>query len=72
MPKHRLLWIAIACTLLAVAGTATLLREPGAAPTCVGTPACAICHQEAYANWQQSQHRHAMEVASAQSVLGGG
>lgn len=36
----------------------------------VGSAECASCHQEAYDNWQQSHHRHAMEVASSESVLG--
>ncbi len=36
----------------------------------VGSTECASCHQEAYDNWQQSHHRHAMEVADADSVLG--
>ena len=35
-----------------------------------GSEECAACHQEAYDNWQQSHHRHAMEVASSESVLG--
>ncbi|HTV80643.1 MAG TPA: ammonia-forming cytochrome c nitrite reductase subunit c552, partial [Steroidobacteraceae bacterium] len=36
----------------------------------VGTPACAVCHSQAYQNWLQSDHRHAMEKATNQSVLG--
>lgn len=36
----------------------------------VGSTACAACHQEAYSNWQQSDHWHAMELANADSVLG--
>lgn len=36
----------------------------------VGSAECASCHQEAYDNWQQSHHRHAMEVANVDSVLG--
>lgn len=36
----------------------------------VGSAECASCHQEAYDNWQQSHHRHAMEVANSDSVLG--
>ncbi len=36
----------------------------------VGSEACAACHQEAYDNWQGSHHRHAMDIASADSVLG--
>ncbi len=36
----------------------------------VGSSACASCHQEAYDNWQESHHWHAMEEASVDSVLG--
>lgn len=36
----------------------------------VGSTECALCHQEAYDNWQLSHHRHAMEVANVDSVLG--
>lgn len=36
----------------------------------VGSEQCASCHQEAYANWQLSHHRHAMEIADNESVLG--
>ncbi|MEO8308463.1 MAG: tetratricopeptide repeat protein [Pseudomonadota bacterium] len=36
----------------------------------VGTKTCASCHQQAYANWLKSDHRHAMEIANAQSVQG--
>jgi predicted CXXCH cytochrome family protein len=43
---------------------------PVPTPTFVGTTACAACHQEQFASWQQSHHRHAMEVADAKSVLG--
>jgi predicted CXXCH cytochrome family protein len=36
----------------------------------VGTKACASCHTEAFENWQQSHHFHAMEEPDADSVLG--
>lgn len=36
----------------------------------VGSENCASCHQEAYDNWQSSHHKHAMEVANSDSVLG--
>ena len=48
------------------------LHQPAAAaPAYVGTdrPARA-CHEAEYRNWQDSDHRHAMEVADSQSVLG--
>jgi predicted CXXCH cytochrome family protein len=75
MSKRRIFWLALACTTMAAAIVACLLwppRSPGAATTAsfVGTPSCANCHQEQFANWQQSHHRHAMEVADATSVLG--
>ena len=46
------------------------LRRPVPSPTYIGTAACATCHQDAYQNWQESDHRHAMEVANERSVLG--
>jgi predicted CXXCH cytochrome family protein len=75
MSKPRILWLALACTAAGAAIIASLLWFPGgpdaaAAATFVGTPSCANCHQEQFANWQQSHHRHAMEVADATSVLG--
>ena len=36
----------------------------------VGSNNCAACHQQAYADWQLSDHNKAMAVASAKSVLG--
>jgi predicted CXXCH cytochrome family protein len=36
----------------------------------VGSQACASCHQAETKLWQTSQHRHAMQHASAASVLG--
>ena len=36
----------------------------------IGTKACAVCHREAYRDWLQSDHRHAMERAATESVLG--
>lgn len=38
--------------------------------TYVGSEQCSNCHSEAFKDWQQSHHWHAMEVASEQSVLG--
>jgi predicted CXXCH cytochrome family protein len=73
MPKRRLLYIVLAVALAgaAIASLLNLRRPmPEPAPAFVGTQACASCHQEAYTNWQQSHHRHAMEVADQQSVLG--
>jgi predicted CXXCH cytochrome family protein len=71
-PKRRLWPIALAALGLAAAGLAgaLLLHRPPPPLAYVGTQACAACHQEAYTNWLQSDHRHAMEPADAQSVLG--
>jgi predicted CXXCH cytochrome family protein len=40
------------------------------APAFVGSGACADCHQAETALWKESQHKHAMQHASAASVLG--
>ncbi len=60
------------CLALASAGSfgAQRLRQALPEPAYIGTTACAVCHQEAYRNWLQSDHRHAMEKADSQSVLG--
>ncbi|HUN96211.1 MAG TPA: tetratricopeptide repeat protein [Bradyrhizobium sp.] len=42
----------------------------GLAAAFVGSEACAGCHQAEAALWKQSQHMHAMQHASAASVLG--
>lgn len=58
----------VAAFILAVAA----LRRPATEPAArfVGTTACAGCHQQAFDAWQHSHHRHAMEPAAADSVLG--
>ena len=43
---------------------------PALAPAFVGSPACAGCHQTETALWKESQHKHAMQHATAASVLG--
>jgi predicted CXXCH cytochrome family protein len=40
------------------------------APAFVGSEACAGCHQAETALWKESQHKHAMQHATAASVLG--
>jgi predicted CXXCH cytochrome family protein len=45
-------------------------QAPEAAPTLVGSAACASCHTNAWTLWQQSHHRHAMDPADEKSVLG--
>lgn len=48
------------------------LHSRGAAPalTFVGSESCAGCHQTEAALWKESQHKHAMQHATAASVLG--
>jgi predicted CXXCH cytochrome family protein len=72
MPKRRLLIIAAVSLVLAAAAFLTLwdVLRPLPPPAYVGTSQCAICHQKEDRDWQQSDHRHAMEHASSQSVLG--
>ncbi len=73
MPSRRIWLITSAAVLLLLGvGIATVLaKRPPAAPAAfVGTTACAGCHQQAFENWQQSHHRHAMEQPDGQSVLG--
>jgi predicted CXXCH cytochrome family protein len=42
----------------------------GASATYVGAEACAGCHRDAYDAWRTSQHREAMQPATADSVKG--
>jgi predicted CXXCH cytochrome family protein len=44
--------------------------NPAPAPAFVGSEACAGCHQAETALWKESQHKHAMQHATATSVLG--
>ncbi len=69
---RRTLFIAIGCLVLVGAGYFIVrhLHPAPAAPVYVGTAACGACHEAEYRNWQDSDHRHAMEVADASSVLG--
>ncbi len=72
MSKRRLLWLAIGVVILAGAAffVPRLFRRPPPALTYVGTTSCATCHSDAYQNWLLSDHRHAMEEANPQSVVG--
>jgi predicted CXXCH cytochrome family protein len=69
---RRVLLLAVAAVALAGVGFWRWQRSHGSppAPTWAGTAECAGCHTAAYQNWLQSDHRHAMEEASPQSVLG--
>lgn len=70
--RHPVAYGALAALLLAGATLVFLRHQPPPLPPpqFVGTANCATCHQDAYRNWLQSDHRHAMEVADARSVLG--
>jgi predicted CXXCH cytochrome family protein len=81
MPRIAVL---AAVAVVAIGGLALLLVAegefslPGAlrtssaapAPAFVGSEACAGCHQAETALWKDSQHKHAMQHATAVSVLG--
>jgi predicted CXXCH cytochrome family protein len=71
---RRPLPIAVAIALLALVGAGFLAvrhhQGPPAAPAYVGTTACGTCHEPEYRAWQDSDHRHAMEIADSSSVLG--
>ena len=81
LSKPRIALLAVAA--MVVAGMAALflvegglpvpegLRASSARPAAlVGSEACADCHQAEASLWKQSQHRRAMQHASATSVLG--
>jgi tetratricopeptide (TPR) repeat protein len=81
MPRITVL---AAVAVVAIGGLALLLVAegesalPGAlrtssaapAPAFVGSEACAGCHQTETALWKDSQHKHAMQHASAATILG--
>lgn len=65
------------CSFLSIAiltgkGSATIFgRDQGSRPlTFVGSDTCAGCHQAEANLWRSSQHSHAMDHATARSVLG--
>jgi predicted CXXCH cytochrome family protein len=64
----------LAALLLVEGGLALpeMLRITPATPalTFVGSEVCADCHRAETALWKESQHRHAMQHASAATVLG--
>jgi predicted CXXCH cytochrome family protein len=81
MPRIAVL---AAVAVVAIGGLALLLVAEGEfalpaalrtgsaalAPAFVGSEACAGCHQAETALWKDSQHQHAMQHATAASVLG--
>jgi predicted CXXCH cytochrome family protein len=58
--------------LLAIAftGTATVNAAAKQPVAYVGSAQCVQCHEEVYADWQQSDHHKAMQPASKDNVLG--
>jgi hypothetical protein len=73
----------VAAGAIAIAGSVAVFLAAGGLPmperlrasdprpaAFVGSEACADCHQAETALWKQSQHKHAMQHASAASVLG--
>jgi predicted CXXCH cytochrome family protein len=70
IPRLVLLVGPLAVVVAALAAVWIKHHEALPAPSYVGTTTCATCHREAYDNWLQSDHRHAMEIPDAQSVLG--
>jgi len=68
-----MLWIAV---VAALAGSAWLWRKSSSgehnetAARFAGSHSCAGCHATEYSSWLQSNHRHAMETPSGETVLG--
>jgi predicted CXXCH cytochrome family protein len=57
-------------TAHSAAGASSSPSELAARAEFVGSEACAGCHAEAYEDWRDSHHRHAMAPAAQHSVLG--
>lgn len=72
MPGGKVRVPGLAAALLAGAAVAVIAwwRGPSAPATFVGSTQCAGCHAQAFADWQQSHHHHAMHPATSQWVLG--
>lgn len=62
--------------LCVIAGTASAAPAQPASqageeqPRFVGSQACSTCHAGAFSDWKSSQHHAAMQVATAETVLG--
>ena len=56
--------------LLSLRSAASVSASGGAAPTFVGSEACAGCHRAEGELWRTSQHKQAMDHASEKSVRG--
>ena len=48
----------------------TVVPQPGSAAAFVGSESCRTCHQPEYELWKDSNHYHAMQVATEASVRG--
>src|SRR5271165_472572 len=80
--RARFAFIAALVVLAAAAGTWWALRPRAPSQAImpiaqtaveahfVGSEACAGCHANAFAAWKGSQHAHAMQHATAETVLG--
>src|SRR5262249_55520841 len=76
--RAGLLAAGLAGGLVLAAGLSTRLltssapgqRLSGEAAAFVGSEACASCHRAQAEQWRRSQHKHAMDHATPQSVLG--
>lgn len=68
---QRLLWAGLVLLALALWQRPALAAEgQPATPAHVGSQACADCHGEQFQAWQGSQHAHAMQHATSDTVLG--
>lgn len=70
--SKRTLLLVVAVLVVAAAGALLLRHVARPAPPLAyaGTQACAGCHRKEFDAWLSSDHRHAMELPDAQSVLG--
>ena len=65
--RHKLaLFLFVLCAGLSLNLPAVQLNDP----SYVGAKACGDCHQQQYQLWKQSDHHQAMQIATADSVLG--
>ena len=67
-PRFLLFLTASLCLLLACSESTPPSAVPG--PAFVGSDACRDCHATQYADWQDSHHDLAMQVADTTTVLG--
>ena len=65
----RLPALLLACVLMVPAAFAAA-PQAGARPDHVADRDCLACHPDQAGAWAESKHRHAMQPATAQTVLG--